>query len=108
RDMSVDVIELQAGTYRDWHVYIDIDRTRPVLVRPAAGAALGWDATGSSNPDGLFYFGYHSFSSDIRIDPAGTGGSFTIQNYQLGQQGLVNTFWVDRITFNGFRTTGIS
>jgi hypothetical protein len=108
RDKSVDVIEIEAGTYRNWHVYIDVDRVRPLLVRPAPGAAVIWDGSTSRSGDGLFYFGYRALTSNITFDPAGTGGTFTIQNYDLGQQGLIDTFWVDQVALNGFRTKGIS
>jgi hypothetical protein len=108
RDMTIDVIELNGGTYRNWHVYIDVARTRPLLVRPAPGAAVVWDAAGTGPGDGLFYLGYHGFTSYIAFDPAGTGGSFTIQNYALAQQGLIDTFYVDHVTFNGFQTKGIT
>jgi hypothetical protein len=108
KDMTIDVIEMRAGIYPSWHLYFDVNRTRPLLVRPAAGADVVWDGGGGSSGDGVFYAGYHGFTSHIRFDPAGTGGSFTIANYSLGQQGLVCTFWVDDVAFNGFYTRGIT
>jgi hypothetical protein len=106
-DLSIDVIEIEAGTYRNWHVNLDVDRIRPLLVRPAPGAAVVWDDAGGRSGDGLFYLGSRALTTNITFDPAGTGGTFTIQNYALGQQGLIDTFWVDSVTFNGFRTQGI-
>ena len=117
KDMTVDVIELEAGTYKGWHLGasggVVISRAaRPLLVRPAPGAAVVWDDTGGTSGDAWFYVGSWNVASHvtdyITFDPAGTGGSFTIQNYALGQQGLVSTFWVDHVAFNGFHTRGIT
>ncbi len=112
-DMSVDVIEMAAGTYRGWHADIVVNRAaRPLLVRPAPGAAVVWDDTGGTSGDSLFDVGSEASQSVvtnyITFDPAGTGGSFTVQNYALGQVGLIDTFWVDHIAFNGFHTSGIT
>jgi hypothetical protein len=104
-DMSIDVIEMQGGAYQDWHaVAIDVDRTaRPLLIRPAPGAQVIWDGTTDDSGDGVFYFGGNSKTAYITFDPAGTGGSFLIQNYALGQTGLVNTAYASHITVNGFK-----
>ena len=81
-------------------------------VRPAPGAAVVWDDTGGTSGDSLFYVGSWNGSKQvtnyITFDPAGTGGSFTVQNYALGQVGLIDTFWVDHVAFNGFHTSGIT
>ncbi|HEY5473083.1 MAG TPA: hypothetical protein VIK32_07825, partial [Candidatus Limnocylindrales bacterium] len=119
KDMTVDVIELEAGTYKGWHIggsgqpRFHVTRAaRPLLVRPAPGAAVVWDDTGGTSGDAWFYVGSWNVASHvtdyITFDPAGTGGSFTIQNYALGQQGLVSTGWVDHVAFNGFHTRGIT
>lgn len=108
KDMTVDVIELQAGTYsgqNGWHALaINVDRTaRPLLIRPAAGAAVVWDgAGGQTGTAGLFYVGWSSKTAVIRFDPAGTGGSFTITGYSIGQTGLISTAWCEDCQFNGF------
>jgi hypothetical protein len=117
KDLTVDVIELQGGTYRGWHLGasggVVINRSsNPLLVRPAPGADVVWDDSGGTSGDAWFYVGWWNVASRatsyIKFDPAGTGGSFTIQNYDLGQQGLVSTFWADHVAFNGFRTRGIT
>jgi hypothetical protein len=99
KDMTVDVIELQGGTYRGWHVDVGtVDRAaRPLTVRPAQGAAVVFDASGDSNPDGLFYFGWNSYASYITFT-----GPFTVQNYHLGDTGVIWTGYVRNLTFNGF------
>jgi hypothetical protein len=119
KDMSVDVIEIAAGTYTGWHIggsgqpIFAISRAaRPLLVRPAPGAAVVWNGAGTAG-DGWFYAGdWHTGGSTITdyitFDPAGTGGSFTLQNYALGQSGLVSTFWTDHVTFNGFRVRNVT
>lgn len=103
-DMAIDVIEMAAGTYSGWHdLAVNVDRTsRPLLVRPAAGAAVIWDGNAGSG-DGLFYPGWSSKCAYITFDPAGTGGSFTIQNFALTQTGLISTAYVDHFAANGFR-----
>ena len=118
-DMSVDVIEIAAGTYTGWHIggssqpIFAISRAaRPLLIRPAPGAAVVWDGAGTAG-DGWFYAGdWHTGGSTITdyitFDPTGTGGSFTLQNYALGQSGLVSTFWTDHVAFNGFRVRNVT
>jgi len=107
-DMTIDVIEMQGGTYQDWHdCAINVDRSaRPLLIRPAPGAAVVWDGTTDASADGVFYIGTSSLAAYITFDPAGTGGSFTIQNYTIGQTGLVYTNRVSHLTINGFRCVG--
>jgi len=104
-DMTIDVIEMAAGTYQDWHLcYLDVDRsTRPLLIRPAPGAAVVWDGTTDMSTDGVFTFGSVTVAKYITFDPEGTGGSFTIQNYNIGETGLVNPENCQHITVNGFR-----
>lgn len=103
-DMTIDIIEMAAGTYQDWHhVVLDVDRSaRPLLIRPAPGAAVIWDGTTDDSTDGLFYFGVSAKAAYIIFDPAGTGGSFTIQKYNIGQTALVNIIYGDHIAINGF------
>ncbi len=115
-DMSVDVIEMEGGTYRGWHLRFAHSRAaRPLLVRPAPGAQVVWDDTGGTTGDGLFHVGWGpgyvaatTVTDYITFDPAGTGGSFTIQNYQLGQVGLISTAWADHVAFDAFTTRNIS
>jgi hypothetical protein len=115
-DMNVDVIEMDGGTYRGWHLRFAQSRAaRPLLVRPAPGAQVVWDDLGGDSGDGLFHVGWGpgfvpsaTITDDITFDPTGTGGTFTVQNYQLGQVGLISTAWADHVTFNGFTTRNIS
>jgi hypothetical protein len=81
-DESVDVIEMAAGTYHLSYMLININRTRPVVVRPAAGATvvLSGSAIGT---DPQFEFG-----------EGGTAGNITMQGlifdgFILGQSGIV-------------------
>jgi hypothetical protein len=108
RDLSVDVIELQSGTYRGWHLWLNIDRTsNPLTVRPAAGATVVFDGGGSS--DGLMYLGFPS-----TVPPA-TGGKtayitfsgFQITNYDPSSTGIVTTAWVDHVAINNVVVTNI-
>lgn len=102
--MTCDVIELAAGTYHNWHLRhgLDVDRSsRPLWVRPAPGAAVVWDNAGEGgDATGLAYFGFDHYTSDITFYAAGTGGSFTIQNYDIGDTGIVATAYANNIVFN--------
>lgn len=102
-DMSIDTLEIAAGTYSGWHdMALNTNRaSRPLLVRPHAGAAVIWDGNASSG-DGLLYPGWSSLCAYYTFDPAGTGGSFTIQNFSIGQTGIISTAYCDHFTMNGF------
>jgi hypothetical protein len=101
-DMSIDVIEIAGGTYTGWHdVPIDVDRTaRPLLVKPVPGSTVTWTGNGGSG-DGLFYPGWSGFASNVTFQ-----GPFEIQNFSIGQTGLVSTAWASNMTFNGFTVRG--
>ena len=106
-DTSIDVIELGAGTYSNWtHCDIDVDRSsRPLLIRPAPGAAVVFDDTGGMSTDGLFYFGMAALAAYITIEGKYQGGTITVQNYNLGQTAIVNTVYASHITVNGIKVT---
>jgi len=102
KNMSIDVIEMQPGTYRGWHLSFDVDRTaRPLTVRPAAGGSVVFDDAGGQTHQGLFYAGWSSYTSHITFQ-----GPFQITNYSIGQTGLVSTAWVADLAFNGFTVRG--
>jgi hypothetical protein len=102
KDLTIDVIEMAGGTYPGWAAFLDVDRTsaHPLLIRPKAGAAVVWDGTGTTNTP-PFRIGWSTKASYITFDPAGTGGSFTAQNYKLGKAGLIMGRYFDHLTFNG-------
>lgn len=104
QDMTIDVIEIQSGTYRAWHMLIDVDRSaRPLTVRPTPGAAVTWDGAGDGSSAGLFAFGSKGLTSDLTFV-----GPFTVQNYTLGSTGLVWTGYVRNLTLNGFVVRNIT
>jgi hypothetical protein len=100
---AYDVIEIAAGTYSQWACFVNVDRTsaHPLLIRPAANAAVIWDGTGLNDGSPPWRIGWNSLASYITWDPAGTGGSFKIQNYTIGMAGLVMTKYINHVTFNG-------
>lgn len=101
-DMTIDVIEMAAGTYVHWNLWFNIDRTsRPLLIRPAAGAAVVFSGS-PVNGSGLLYPGWISKTAYITFDPAGTGGSFEINGYGINSTALVAPAWVDHFAANGF------
>ena len=92
-DESIDVIEMAAGTYHLPYMVINIDRTRSVVVQPAAGATV--ILSGSTiGPDPQFGFGF-----------SGTAGNITMQDlifdgFILGQQGIIQAFNCHDISLN--------
>jgi hypothetical protein len=102
RDMTIDVIEMQSGTYRGWHLRFDVDRSaRRLTVRPAPGATVIFDDAGGRTYGGLFYAGWSGYTSNIAFQ-----GPFRITNYTIGETGLVSTAWVANLTFNDFTVRG--
>ena len=92
-DETVDVIEMAAGTYHLGYTVINIDRTRPILVRPAAGATVILSGA-SIGSDPQFEFG-----------DGGTAGNITMQGlifdgFILGQQGIIQALDSHDITLN--------
>jgi len=92
-DESVDVIEMATGTYHLPYMVINIDRTRPVMVRPAANATVVLSGAGNGfDPEFGFGFG-------------GTAGNITMQDlifdgFMLGQQGIIQAFNCHDISLN--------
>ena len=92
RDESVDVIEL-SGTYHLPYTVININRTRPVVVRPAKGATVVLSGADIWT-DPQFGFGF-----------GGTAGNITMQGlifdgFNLGQQGIICTLDCHDITLD--------
>ena len=92
-DETVDVVEMAAGTYHLHYTVININRTRPVLVRPVAGTTV--ILSGSDlGTDPQFQFG-----------DGGTAGNITMQGlifdgFILGQQGIIQALDSHDITLN--------
>ena len=92
-DETVDVVEMAAGTYHLPYMVININRTRPVIVRPAAGATV--ILSGSQiGTDPQFGFGL-----------GGTAGNITMQGmvfdgFILGQQGIIQALDTHDIALN--------
>jgi hypothetical protein len=113
-NMNIDIVEFTAGTYSNIRMDIkNINRsTRPLTLRPAAGAAVVFDGGGGGIQSGFLRYGSNqgptptSVTSYFTWDTTGTGGSFTIQNYSIGSDGIINIAWVDHIILNGFTLTG--
>lgn len=100
KDLTVGVIEWQAGTYAKWDgLRFDVARPadKPLLVRPI-GAVI-WDGTGTIN-EPPWRIGWSGLLSNVTFDPSGTG-TFTAQNYKLGKIGIVTVRYFDTVTFNG-------
>jgi hypothetical protein len=91
RDETVDAIEL-AGTYRLPYMVVNVNRTRPIEVRPAAGATVVFSGA-NVGPDPQFSFGFGGRTSNMTF----TG--ITFDGFVLGQQGVIQTLDVRSMTF---------
>lgn len=91
-DESIGVIELN-GTYHLPCTNIDIDRTRPVVVRPAAGATvvLSGENVGSR---AQFELGCHGVAGNITMQ------GFIFDGFILVQQGIIYALDCHDITLN--------
>lgn len=92
-DETVDVIELTGGTYHLPYTIINIDRRRPILVRPAAGPAVVFSGS-SIGTDPQFSFGLQGPAGNITMQ------GFTFDGYVLGQQGIIQTLNVHDLALN--------
>lgn len=92
KDESVDVIELN-GTYHLPFTIIDIDRKRPVLVRPAPGATVVLSGS-SIGADPQFWFGLGGRAGNIAMQ------GLIFDGFVLGQQGVVQARNCHDITLN--------
>jgi hypothetical protein len=82
---SCDIIEMAAGTYRNWRSCdISTDRTaRPLTIRTAGPVVFDCANDGSY---GDRAFGLRSGAADITFD--GGAGRFTFQHYLIAQDGI--------------------
>jgi len=93
-DKSVDVIEMAAGTYHLPVIYIDIDRTRPVVVRPAAGATVVLSGANIVGGAGQFEIGDHGRAGNITMQ------GLIFDGFILQQIGIIHIFNAHDITLN--------
>ena len=92
RDESVDVIELN-GTYDLPYTIINIDRTRPVVVRPAAGATVVMSGANNGTAP-QFWFGLDGRAGNITMQ------GLIFDGFILGQQGIIQARDCHDITLN--------
>jgi hypothetical protein len=92
RDETIDVIEL-SGTYRLPYTIVDIDRTRPVVVRPVAGATVVMSGA-NSRREPQFYFGRESKAGNITMQ------GLIFDDFVLGQVGIIHVSNAHDITLN--------
>jgi hypothetical protein len=92
-DESADAIELADGTYHLPYVAIDIDRTRPVVVRPASGATVIFSGA-HTGFDPQFGFGFNGKAGNITMQ------GLIFDGFTLGKQGIVQAFDAHNITLN--------
>lgn len=92
-DETVDVVEMAAGTYHLPYMVINIDRPRPVLVRPAVGATV--ILSGSQiGTDPQFGFGLGGTAGNIAMQ------GMVFDGFILGQQGIIQALDTHDITLN--------
>lgn len=96
KDMTVDVIEMGAGTYHfAGQMMINIDRSsRPLTVRPATGATVIFKGDGSGADWGQFYFGRGGQAAYITMQ------GFIFDGYTLAGTAVVWVGNAHHITLN--------
>jgi hypothetical protein len=92
-DETVDVVEMAAGTYHLAYMIINIDRTRPVVVRPVAGATVTMSGDVAS-PNGQFTFGLDGVAGNITMQ------GLIFDGFILGQHGIIQVLKAHDITLN--------
>jgi hypothetical protein len=105
-NMNIDTIEIANGTYPWTDCNLNVDRSaRPLLVRPAAGATVTFDGTGLGSGDGVFYPGWSGGYGSYMTFAGLVGGvqKFVIQNYNIGQTGLIHSGYISHCEFSGFK-----
>ncbi len=76
---STDVLELAAGTYRPGIIYLNVDRSRPLTIRPAAGATVVF--AGGTRP--AFYMGLGGVAGRITLS------NIVFDGFAMGPDGIV-------------------
>lgn len=91
-DMTVDVIELAAGTYTFGYCNINIIRSKPVTVRPAAGA-VGSVIIGGQGGQNGWDFGISSLCSYMTFE------DLIFDDFVIGANSIIGMQHADHITF---------
>lgn len=79
QDNTTDIIELAGGTYRPGIIRLNVDRTRPLLIRPASGATVVF--AGGSRP--AFYIGLGGAAGRITIE------GLIFDGFNMGPDGII-------------------
>jgi len=78
-DNTIDVIELESGTYRPGIIRLNVDRTRPLVIHPVSGATVVF--AGGSRP--AFYIGLGGVAGGITIQ------GLVFDGFSMGPDGIV-------------------
>jgi hypothetical protein len=104
-DMTVDVIELAAGTYHWPVISVNVDRTaRPLTVRAVSGASVTFVGDAVAGGGSQFWIGAGGVARYITFAFAGV----TFTDYTLGDTGLVWVGNASHVAFNGPTVQNIS
>ena len=91
QDNTTDVIELAGGTYRPGVIRLNVDRTRPVIIRPAARATAVFSGVGSQS---AFWLGFGGVAGEITFD------GLVFDGFTIGTTGLFDLGHAHDITMN--------
>jgi hypothetical protein len=80
QDNTTDVIELAGGIYHTGVITLNVDRTRPLIIRPAAGATVVFAGVGSQS---AFWIGSGGVAGNITIE------GLVFDGYSLSTNGIV-------------------
>jgi hypothetical protein len=94
-DETVDVIELASGTYHLGSTIINVDRVKPIIVRPATGSVVifSGDVAGPAS-NGQFLFGYGGVAGNITMQ------GFIFDGWSMGHNGIIWLGNAHNITVN--------
>jgi len=99
RDNTTDIIELAGGTYRPGLIRLNVDRTRPVIIRPAAGATVVFSGTGSQS---AFWLGFGGVAGGITIE------GLVFDGFTIGTTGLFDLGNAHDITINNITVRNVT
>jgi hypothetical protein len=97
-DMTVDVVEMAGGTYHWPYTIINIDRSRPIVVRPATGATVVFSGSNVGG-DPQFSFGFGGTAGNITLS------GVTFDGYVLASQGIVQILDAHDLTLSDIHVT---
>jgi len=80
---ATDVIELAGGTYRTGPITLNVERTRPLTIRPKAGASVEFEAGTTGATGSAFWIGLGGIAGGITIE------GLVFDGYSVGTSAVI-------------------